>query len=348
VCATDIENQRKGVVSVVWIEKLSFNNWGFRKKKKLVLFLLPVRVVSIHFCAKDIIARSLAKAVVVARLNTELRVRFISHLGECVENRYLLKGYGIPVDSLPITWTGTIKTENIKRFINLRYNVENNSNKESNTTNRLSIIECPYLNDILFKKGNHTLQQSGNIQFQSIVWSIYKQHLQQQHHQNGEINKNLQSPLPPVISAITTKMLVPDILNKIKQDNLRVLVWDKKNGWWNCFNEESDYRKHIHFGALHILSKEPLSSNNLNSTSMITVPTSISASASASASETKTKTILNRKQKQQVNQSETSIFSKKRKLSYSSDDDDDERMLCGQCFGMSFVPYDVDANNYSV
>ena len=189
-------------------------------------------------------------------------------------------------------------------------------------------------------------------------------------NQDKKISKNLQSPLPPVISAITTKMLVPDILNKIKQDNLRVLVWEKEHGWWNCFNEESDYRKHVHFGALHILRKEPSSNNRLDSASMITVPTSISASvpasvpasvsasvsasvpasvpasvsASVSASETKTKT--NRKQKQQVNQSETSIFSKKRKTSITSDSDDEDRMTsCGQCFGKSFVPYDVDANN---
>jgi hypothetical protein len=35
----------------------------------------------------------------VARLNTDHRIRFISHLGECVENCYLLKGYGLPIDS---------------------------------------------------------------------------------------------------------------------------------------------------------------------------------------------------------------------------------------------------------
>jgi hypothetical protein len=225
VCASDIENQRKGVVSVVWPESLVlFDKFRFRRTNKTMFSILPVRVVSIHFCAKDTIARNLAKAVVVARLNAELRVRFISHLGECVENRYLLKGYGIPVDSLPITWTGTIKTENIKRFINGRYNVENNSIKESNTTRRLSIIECPYLNDILFKKGNHLIHQSGNIQFQSIVRSVYKQHLQQkqynqqhnqqqrqqQQQQNGgrSNDDDLRSTLPPVLIS----MLVPDII----------------------------------------------------------------------------------------------------------------------------------------
>ena len=71
-----------------------------------------------------------------------------------------------------------------------------------------------------------------------VIWNTNGQM-----NQDKKISKNLQSPLPPVISAITTKMLVPDILNKIKQDNLRVLVWEKEHGWWNCFNEESDYRK---------------------------------------------------------------------------------------------------------
>jgi hypothetical protein len=401
VCATDIKNQRKGVIYVLWTENLSFKNIFFKNKSKMILSLLPIRIASIHFCAKDTIARNLAKAVFVARLSTEHRLRFIYHFGESVENRYLLKGYGMPIDSFPITWTGTIKTENIKRFVNLRSNVENN-HREINTTNK--IIECPYLNDILFKKGNHTPHQSGNFQFQSIVWSTYKQHLQQhqqqqQHQQkNGSINNDNDLPLTlsPVISIISTislKTLVPDILKKIKQDNLRVLVWDNKNGWWNCFYEESDYKKHIHFGALHIL-KDTLSddnnnNNNLHSSSVstsistskstskstvsISISTSTSASASASASETETETetILSnnnsRKQKQQVVQSSTSIFIRsqdddgknKRKISYINNDgdgnnnnnkkndvdDDADGMMCNECFGMSFVPYDDADNN---
>jgi hypothetical protein len=395
VCATDIENQRKGIIYVIWTEKLSFKNMRFKNKSEMILSLLPIRIVSIHFCAKDTIARNLAKAVFVARLSTEHRLRFIYHFGESVENRYLLKGYGMPIDSFPITWTGTIKTENIKRFVNLRSNVENN-HREINTTNK--IIECPYLNDILFKKGNHTPHQSGNFQFQSIVWSTYKQHLQQHQQKNGSIHNDndFRLTLSPVISisTISIKSLVPDILKKIKQDNLRVLVWDNKNGWWNCFYEESDYKKHIHFGALHIL-KDTLSDNNNNNnnlhsssvstsistskststSSSILVSISISTSASASASETETetetKTILSnnnsRKQKQQVVHSSTSIFIRsqdddgknKRKISYINNDgdgnnnnnkkndvdDDADGMMCNECFGMSFVPYDDADNN---
>jgi hypothetical protein len=325
VCATDIENQRKGVIYVVWAEKPSFNNMRFRNKSKMMLSLLPIRIVSINFCAKDTIASNLLKAVFVARMSTDLRLRFIYHFGESVENRYLLKGYGMPMDSFPITWTGTIKTENVKRFVNFRSNVENN-HKKINKTNK--IIECPYLNDILFKKGNHTIHQSGNIQFRSIVWSTYKQHLQQHQQQNGSINNDDDDlPLTTLPPGISVSTIVPDILIKIKQNNLRVLVWDKKNGWWNYY-EERDYKKHVHFGALHILSKEPLFNEKLNY---------------VSASETET--ILNGKQILQVNQSDTSIFCKKRK---AIDGDNEDRMVCVQCFGMSFVPYDDESNNHTV
>ena len=156
VCADqDIENQKKGMVFVIWANEDVKPRFAPQRHLSS-----PVRLVSIHFCARETFFLNLMKSMVVAHMNKDLRPRFIPHLAECIEVRYALQGFGIPVYDLPVTSTGTIKTENIKRFINLRLYVEkednttmHNNNRNNNTilSSSLSsstITDCPYLNDV--------------------------------------------------------------------------------------------------------------------------------------------------------------------------------------------------------
>jgi hypothetical protein len=355
------------------------------------LLFAPIRFVSIHLCANDTLLTNLSKAVLTARLNTDYRMRLICNLGEGVEVRYSLQGYGIPIDSLPVTLSGAIKTVNFKRFINFRHYVENERKDDDClfSQKKTSIVtDCPYLNDILFKKGHPAEHQPGNIQFRSIIHSVYTMHLQHQHHHHHQqqqqqlrsistsSSSSSSSSLsslssssssfsslssssssyhhfrPPV--SVSVKMLVPDIIRRIEQENLRVLVWNNKNNWWDYLSDHIDYKKHIYASA-HFFLK-----NNVVISSLITTPTAKSKSKSKSKSKpaaaatvtvtvtvvapTPTTTVIVSNQKrvreQQVIESSTPILisqdSKKQKMSFGSDSDSDSDISPLECFGLPF------------
>jgi hypothetical protein len=366
VCASDIENQRKGIIFVLWAENISFNKFRFKRTNRPNFFLAPVRVVSIHFCANDSILTHLAMSAFVARLKTEQRIRFISHFGDGVENRYSLQSYGLPVDTLPITWTGTVKTENIKRFMNLRSYVESGeyeANNNNNINRRFSsITDCPYLNDILFKKGHHASlhHHSGNDRFRDIVHSVYEQHLQQHQRRQQQHGTSNGIPLPPSVP-VSRHLLIPDIMKGIKQENLRVLVWNPKNSWWECISDECHYEKQVYTSAFYFLKESTSSSplvqppKSIATAAAATTPKSTAtatAKSTATAKTTSTSTSMLKKryhQQQQVSQSGTSIFissqdDKKRKIScFSSPNQDDlsgggssEDNDSAECFGLPF------------
>jgi len=349
VCgSTDIENQKKGIVFIVWADQ--FSNHRFSSpERKTTLTYFPCRIVSIHFCAKESLFTNLFKAILVARLNTELRIRFVCSLAECVEVRYMLQRFGIPINELPVTWTGMVKTENMKRLMTLRTHVEKESIVNNNNNNLLSssstIIDCPYLNDILFKRGrNQVIDNAGNMKFQSIVHSVYVQHLEQ-------LRQRSQSPN---CIHVSVKVLISDIMNEIQKENLRVLVWDIKNSWWNCVLDERDYRKYIYQSATYILKESTKASLAIG------VGTSPSPSTSTSSYVLNGKVYPN-KPKQQTTQSDTTIFlpedGKRRKRSHNNDtcnhhrgsnnnddnsDDCVNTMACDECFGLPFVPMQKD------
>jgi hypothetical protein len=363
VCASDIENQRKGIIFVLWAENISFNKFRFKRTNRPNFFLAPVRVVSIHFCANDSILTHLAMSAFVARLKTEQRIRFISHFGDGVENRYSLQSYGLPVDTLPITWTGTVKTENIKRSMNLRSYVESGeyeANNNNNINRRFSsITDCPYLNDILFKKGHHASlhHHSGNDRFRDIVHSVYEQHLQQHQRRQQQHGTSNGIPLPPSVP-VSRQLLIPDIMKGIKQENLRVLVWNPKNSWWECISDECHYEKQVYTSAFYFLKESTSSSPLVQPPKSIATAAAAAAAATpkstatATAKTTSTSTSMLKKryhQQQQVSQSGTSIFissqdDKKRKMSCFSSPNQDDLSVGGssedndsaECFGLPF------------
>jgi len=76
-----------------------------------------------------------------------------------MELRYALKGYGIPFDSLSISWTGNVKASYLKQRIKVRQVVEQDDDltlSSLSTTMKAQpqlVVECPNINDISFKKG---------------------------------------------------------------------------------------------------------------------------------------------------------------------------------------------------
>ena len=129
----DVESQQKGLILLLWPApdisksikiKYPMNNGGELVKK--VLQCVPMRVAAFHFCTPGNdpffqVLRSVF-AWTLACGNKRSRLRF--HSGQSVELMYNISGYGIPVDLLPLTSTGNVKTTYLKQWIRLRIALE--------------------------------------------------------------------------------------------------------------------------------------------------------------------------------------------------------------------------------
>ncbi|MGK3760356.1 MAG: hypothetical protein ACI8RD_012673 [Bacillariaceae sp.] len=86
-------------------------------------------------------------------------------------------GYGIPVDLLPLTDTGNIKTKNLLQWIKVRKDLSESIAKEHNGIISYarasglihSNIECPGLNDVIFRSGKHHMIHPGKYLFRGDV-----------------------------------------------------------------------------------------------------------------------------------------------------------------------------------
>ena len=90
----------------------------------------------------------------------------------------MLNGYGIPVENNPITYSGNVKNVYLSQWLKLRFLIESNGSDspfQHNNYNSYNstMIECPYLTDILFQKGTGTLRSTnvGNIKLRQIIES---------------------------------------------------------------------------------------------------------------------------------------------------------------------------------
>jgi len=95
---------------------------------KLSFEAIPARIASIHFCALNNhpVYKVLERLFYFGLPHTmyDLKSRFKTHFGERTEIRYRLQSYGIPVDLLPITHSGTIKLTNHIHSMKSRMEIE--------------------------------------------------------------------------------------------------------------------------------------------------------------------------------------------------------------------------------
>ena len=193
-------------------------------------------------------------------------------VGDSVESQYHLHGYGIPIDQIPITASGHVKTKNQHQWIRVRKYLEssrmnnaptsnimnpaattttvttgtgisstpNNSitqyqcgysdNSEASGSEDMSTkIDCPNMNDVVFRTKHAYLCHPGNAMFRGLVEKHYHQHS----------------------TAITTDEKVAitwSIVNEVDQRQGRFLVWDP-NGYWKQLRDRTLIRTKV-AGAL--------------------------------------------------------------------------------------------------
>lgn len=114
------------------------------------------------------------------------------HTGNRIEIMYKLMSYGIPVDLLPLSEVGCIKTKHISQWIKARRfqeaidnhrrnNTVQQHNNNNNTTsasppNLPIVIECPLSTDVVFRNGQSSMSHPGNVMFRGLLETYYEQH----------------------------------------------------------------------------------------------------------------------------------------------------------------------------
>ncbi len=196
----DVESQRKGVVVISLDNSLSWRHFDFNKlftkgTKALTTHFfasIPTRIVAVHHCMPDNPITQIMKLALATKITTKSqRVRFLFHMhqdqesGDCAAlyTRYKLKGYGIPIELLPITESGVITTKVHAIFIKTRKLFEEGQFEEGSDglgqgVFRLQfsgrsyphlIVDCPCSSDVLFRQGKTMMEHQGNVMFRDLI-----------------------------------------------------------------------------------------------------------------------------------------------------------------------------------
>ena len=182
----NIETQRKGGIVVVFpsfthmkygdstnaLTKIKFIKYR-SELNATVAKVIPIRLTAVHICLPQSSLSLIASNFVLNLQQWSTRTRI--HLGNPLEIRYQLQGYGIPTELIPATDTGNIKNVNLKQWIKLRKHVEEEEQEwmvrtgipysSSDSDGAFSsastvmdipmsnIVECPLSTDVVFRRG---------------------------------------------------------------------------------------------------------------------------------------------------------------------------------------------------
>lgn len=158
-------------------------------------------------------------------------------------------GYGIRPDQLPVTETGNIKLRNLQQWMKFRKLIEmrrmdsipaaattaSNANGSSNTididdTTSIvvsdSAIECPGLDDVIFRFGKGNLCHPGNMMFRGLIEDKLDEHT------NATNNAEKME---------ITWWIVKEVTERRKG---RFLTWDSQ-GWWVEIRDPSQIRSKV-------------------------------------------------------------------------------------------------------
>ncbi len=151
-------------------------------------------------------------SLLVFELHTRIGLNLI---GEDTELQYKIRGYGIPVELLPLTGTGNIKKNYHKQWVTLRKTLDEMKAKGEDD---VSIVEWPRSTDVVFRTGMSLTYHPGNTNFQSIVLSKIKEHSAASQTRKSEIIKA--------------------IINTVRENGGRFVQWDTR-GWWTELENDS-------------------------------------------------------------------------------------------------------------
>lgn len=268
----DVETQQRGVVVVIWpVSDVAMNQLKnkeqFIEKQKNYFKGSPVRVCAYHFCVPDRPFFHFLRMIFAYSLENNEVSKLKYHVGHVTELQYLVKGYGLPVDHIPLTESGNVKTHNLKVWLKLRKKLEKCSSGSS-------VCYSNALNGNISDGGNASDTTStsvgtlgiGSLSVTSVAsaslassWSMSSSpyiidcpgsddvlfrpsKLIKGHPGNVKFHSLIEYEHE---SGLGIAKASKRIVEAIQQNNGRVLVWDKQ-GWWIHLTDESQILRKVY------------------------------------------------------------------------------------------------------
>ena len=248
--------------------------------------------------------------------------------------------------------------------VNTNININTNANTNMVATS-MKMIECPYLNDVVFRQGTSAIGNPGNVTFRSMIESKLNADNNDSSSNKDKDNtgiivddttnsKTTTTKTTTITTAtnkmMKTKRIVHEIMDELKNNsNGRVLIWNEK-GWWDVLlNEEQIYLK------IEYIVRE-IRNTILKKKRIMAASTSASATATSLSENSKmVSQITNLNSGTSIFQSQDGITNvtvattnriKRQRLNDcsnnandSSDDDGDDKSCTAVCFGMKFMTW---------
>jgi hypothetical protein len=223
VLSEDVDSA-KGVVVVAFVSR-DFRTIdpnapsAFRRTQ----FGFAVRFSAIHLCIGnnnpifDMTAAAAMKFMVKARLRCRV------HKGSAIECLYAVKQFGVPVESIPITYAGVVKNKQHLQWLAGRRIIEE-SHLSSGPIILATIVDCPRANDVLFRVGERGTHE-GNIKFRALIearWKLYRS----------------------ISNREAKDAIVREIADAVSEMEGRFLAWDSR-GWWTEMTDPLAVKKQV-------------------------------------------------------------------------------------------------------
>jgi len=271
----DVESQRKGIILItegyMWSSdengtdgqpvRRSNDSLRFPNPQESPFYIrklitsMPARLVAAHNIWPDRPAfKIIAKILTVHGLtgSTTQSIRWKFHIGNELEMRYRLKSYGIPIELLPITESGTIKYNHHQQWMKTRKLLEQQVALDG--ANNIVIVECPGSNDVIFRRGTSSMENPGNNMYRDMILT-YLEGKEEQERQNHFHEPGVEL-VPSVMMMPTTKtittastthtIMIDWLLDQItNHKHGRILDWSKKHNTWIQMSDEIEIKKKI-------------------------------------------------------------------------------------------------------
>lgn len=274
----NIETQRNGIVVILWID----STFGMEMPLRRIPLHFTwgcARTSAIHICTPDTPFFRFRRSMMAMQASQRQRLRIKFHVGGPVELRYALQSYGIPTENIPMTWSGTIKDSYLKNWMRLRKAIEEDRESsrlkmrqfhpsgfqpvgESSLSFKSAmshVVECPNMNDVVFRQGTSLYCHPGNVRFRSMIESsVIKLRATTENNpfdpsQNPIKSDDDTSISSSMLLAVPVSTFVTEIMDQIiNKNNGRVLVWtsnhnNQRYGCWCTITKETQIVSKIEY-----------------------------------------------------------------------------------------------------
>lgn len=257
-----VESQQKGVV---WLTDTKGMNCQIQNRVSVVgkfTRAIPTRIAAGHHYVPNSIAyRLLEKYILALHSAGSVSTRLVRHkfyVGYTqMEMKYHLQGFGIPVQYIPWTETGSIKTKYWKGWLKSRAMIEAGQGE--------GIVECPGANDVVFRHGQSYKQFHGNdtlrecIESELVCRKMAVSSLCSQNHSENFYNN---TPIEQFCDRLIHEI-------EINQKG-RFLKWDNQASAWVRMQNQLEIKKKISAAFYNYAKRncdslfQELSNNNSN------------------------------------------------------------------------------------